>query len=61
MTMVCQLNEEMAPSPRQTDHLNAESRGRLSLPMAAGDFARAARYPALLLYNYTTALLTDTD
>src|ERR1700722_6217688 len=29
MTMVCQLNEEMAPGPRQTDHLNAESRGRL--------------------------------
>lgn len=41
MTMVCQLNEEMAPGPRQTDHLNAESRGRLSLPMVVGDFARA--------------------
>jgi hypothetical protein len=45
--------------PGQTDHLNAKSRGRLRLPIEAAETARA-RLPTVLLYNYTTALLTDT-
>lgn len=49
----------MTPWPGQTDHLNAKSRGRLRLSIEAAETARA-RLLTVLLYNYTTALLTDT-
>jgi hypothetical protein len=51
MTMVAQLNKKMAPGPRQVA-------GQTRLPMVK---LRAGDMPTVLLYNYTTTLLTDTN